>query len=148
MADQSQHNDGERVRVTLSKRPLEPRKAAKGKDARRALLEPLPAGPFRSLGLLFLPCFLLFMGRLVQMGVVEAAPLREEYAHILERHEQRAAPRGQILDRTGTPLAESVVSYDAWAVTKVIDPRVIPELAEMLATATPVPKDKLEAVLR
>lgn len=129
-----------------TKRPLVdgdrlPRRRVRRHDA------PLGVGPFRLLGLILLPLFALCGGALIQTGVYGAPALRAEYQSILSKTEKRTPPRGEILDGRGQVIAESVVTYDCWAISKVIDPRVVPELADMLAEVTKVPSSKLEMVL-
>jgi|GEM_PF-5309397 len=85
-------------------------------------------------GILF--AMLGMMGWLADRSASLGQATRDEWLAMQRHSETRFPPRGQIYDRNGLILGETLATHDCWAVARDIDPRVVDELATMLSETT------------
>jgi cell division protein FtsI (penicillin-binding protein 3) len=86
-------------------------------------------------GLLFAMVFAVVAGRLVEVGVLGTAPVRNE-ATIWDVDPDRFA-RADIVDRNGVVLATNLPTRALYADARIVDPADAPEIARQLAGIIP-----------
>ena len=69
---------------------------------------------FRYAQLFIVVCFLILVGRLVQLQIVYGNEYRALSKYNFLQKRRLDAPRGMIFDRTGTVLAKNVVSFNVY----------------------------------
>ena len=117
-----------RARATASRRPTRParpaRPARKPQPRKRGPARVrLASGPLRIRFILVLVAVIisLFAGRLVQLQGLDASTYAAAARSIGVTNETLVAPRGDIVDRNGRPLATTAEAYDLWVDQQAVD---------------------------
>ncbi|MCG3151575.1 MAG: hypothetical protein GEEBNDBF_00851 [bacterium] len=108
---------------------------------------PLARTTFRNAQVLIWSCLTLCLGWLGQRALIEGPAQRVAWEQSQVRTENRLPPRGQIFDRNGALLGETVAGYDCWLQQPRVDVRIRDLMTTMLTEATGRPAEEVEALV-
>jgi len=108
---------------------------------------PLACTTFRNTQVLIWCSLGLCLGWLGQRTLIEGPAQRGSWEQSQVRTESRLPPRGQIFDRNGALLGETVAGYDCWLQQPRVDVRIRDLMTTMLTDATGRPAEEVEELV-